>query len=218
MIYRKHNILRKKIKFIIVIIFLYQSTSIFSQTNKNNISFEIRYPITFGDINDRLVAGNKYLGVVDFGVGYNVLKFNNLGVGINFNTSFLQLSSTNLTILSPKIKAEYFIKQENITVIPQLAIGYANWRLRDSEMLIGQLGDPDRNNVFKQNENGLVIKAATKLVLNSTKKVNWYFQLAYELTKLEEPGNIANEFIFDGTMQILYPGIGIIWNIKNEDD
>ena len=212
------NMIREK-KYVILICFLLQTTFLFSQESKNNLFLEVRYPKTFGDINKGFAGSNKYIGLIDLGLDYKFFEINNWGVGINLNTSFLKLSetSTHLTILSPKLTMDYALPIDNKVFITQFGIGYANWRLRDSELITGQIGNPSQNEEFKQNENGLAIKVATKLVLNNNKKINWYLQLAYELTKLKNADDLSNGYIFDGNMQVLYPGFGIVWNLKNKE-
>jgi hypothetical protein len=199
---------------IIGLIFL-SSISTYSQLNTKNISFELRYPIPFGDNFINKGFGNGYLGLIDFGFDYNIIKINGLGIGILLNSSFLRLSETDLTlmILSPKIKVEYEIDLNKISIIPQVGIGYSNWRFRAPEMTYyDELGDPVHGEKFKQNENGLSIKGATKIVINNNNRIKWYFNLSYEFTKLEKPEQDGGDKKFNRNIHLIYPGIGMIWN------
>ena len=161
---------------------------------------------------------NGYSGLFDLGLDYNILNRNALGIGIVFNASVLRLPQTDvdLMILSPKIKVEYEIDLNEVSVIPLVGIGYSNWGFRSPEVtFIDDFGNTVLREERRQNENGLTIKGATKLVINDDKRIKWYFNLSYEFTKLErnelERGNIK----FNRNIHLFYPGIGIAWHFAD---
>jgi hypothetical protein len=206
-------------KILVILLILIQMNNLFSQINKDDIAFELRYPIPMGDNYINKGFGDGYLGIVDIGVDYNIIKINNLGIGILLNSSILRLSESDLTlmILSPKIKIDYKININKISIIPNIAFGYSNWRLRAPAMtMTDEYGNPVQGEKFKENNDGLSFKGATKVVLNSHNRLNWYIQLAYEFTKLEKPENGAKNSKYNRNMHILYPGIGLIWKFNKE--
>ena len=198
---------------------IFQTISSYSQINTDKISFELRYPIPLGDNLLNKGFGDGYLGLIDIGVDYNVIETNRIGIGVLFNSSILRLSETDVTlfILSPKIKIDYEININKFSIIPQIGLGYSNWRFRaPAIMMTDEFGNPVEGEKYKENENGLTIKGGTKFVFNSSKNLNWYFQIAYEFTKLEKPDYGANDSKYNRNMHLLYPGIGLIWNFNKE--
>ncbi len=186
-----------------------------AQMNTRKIAFELRYPIPMGDNYLNKGWGSGYSGIIDIGVDYNVIKKNGWGVGVLFNSSILKLSKTNVTlyILSPKFKVDYELKMNKFSIIPQIAVGYSNWRFRAPEMTVyDEFGDPLESEKYKENRNGLTIKGATKFVLNNSNRLHWYLQIAYEFTKLDDSSNLK----YNRNMSLLYPGVGVIWNFNKE--
>ncbi len=147
------------------------------------------------------------------------IETNGLGIGILFNSSILRLSETEVTlfILSPKIKLDYEIKIDRISIIPQIGLGYSNWLFRAPSIKItDEFGNIVEAGKYKENQNGWTIRGGTRFVLNSSKNLNWYFQIAYEFTKLEKPDSGAGDSKYNRNMHLLYPGIGLIWNFNKE--
>jgi hypothetical protein len=207
----------KKVFFVLLI--LIQLNNVFSQVNNDDIAFELRYPIPMGNNYLNKAFGDGYLGIVDIGVDYNFIKINNLGIGILFNSSIFRLSETDLTlvILSPKIKLDYKININKVSIIPAIAVGYSNWRFTSPSItMTDEDGNPVQGKKFKEKIDGLSIKGATKVVLNSNNRLNWYMQLAYEFFKLEKPENGAEDSKYNRNMHILYPGFGLIWKFNKE--
>lgn len=189
--------------------------STYAQLNTENISFELRYPIPIGDNFINKGFDNGYLGLIDLGVDYNVIKTNGLGIGVLLNSSVLRLSETDLTliILSPKLKVEYEIDLNKISIIPQIGAGYSNWRFRAPAMTFtDESGNPVQGEDYKKNENGLTLRGGTKLVLNSDSKVKWYINFTYEFTKLEKPEKPVKDNKHNRNIHMIYPGVGLTWN------
>lgn len=187
----------------------------YSQFITKSISFELRYPFPVGDNFINKGLDNGYLGLIDLGVDYNLFKNNGLGLGVTLNSSLLRLNVTDVTLLiiSPKIKVEYEIDLNKILIIPQIGIGYSNWRFRAPDVtLIDEFGNPVGMGKSRDDQNGLTLEAATKLVINNDRKLKWYFNLSYEFTKLEKPEYDSGDTKFNRNIQLLYPGIGVIWN------
>lgn len=201
-------------KVIVIGLILLQTSGIYSQINKNSISLELRYPIPIGDNFLHNGSAGSYTGIGDIGIDYSVTNVNNFGVGVLLNSSVLRFSATDLTlmILSPKIKFDYSLHMRRFIVIPQIAIGYSSWIFRAPSM---QMTDVSGNLVdsppYRENMNGLSFKGAVKLVLNSSRKICWYCQVAYEFTRLEKPEDPAVNTEFNRNAQILYPGFGMLW-------
>lgn len=201
-------------KYLFLIILLYlQIFPTYSQVNNENISFDIRYPVPIGNNFINKGFGKGYHGLVDLGIGYNFIKFKNLNVGIQFNTSFLNLSQTDvhLNILSPKINLEHSLRFNKLKIINQVGIGYSNWSFKENDVVA--IDHPSAipylaNN--KQNTHGYSIKAGSKIVVTSNKIINWYLQLSYEFTKLQKSELINSSY--NRNIQMLYPGIGVIWS------
>jgi hypothetical protein len=209
-----HSYIKRSLLIALIIL---QVISSYSQINKDNISFELRYPLPLGDNFLNKGPGNSYTGIIDFGIDYNFIQKNGFGMGVILNTSLLRFSfaDVNLFILSPKVKFDYEIKVKKLSIIPQIAFGYCNYRFRaPSRTLTDEYGNPLEAGKYKKNENGVVMKAGTKVVLNSDRKLNWYLQMAYEFTRLEKPDDPAIDSKYNRNTQLLYPGIGVIWRFK----
>ncbi len=199
-------------KLIIVGLVLFNSFFSYSQFSTGSISFELRYPISIGD---NFINKGGYSGLFDIGVDYNVIKTNGFGFGVLLNSSVFRLNENdlNLLVLSPKVKAEYEISLNKLTIIPQIGIGYSNWRFRAPGITyLDEFGIQIHDEKFKQNYNGLTVKGATKILINSDKNLKWYFNLAYEFTRLEKPQNAVNTSRYNQNIQLIYPGIGMTWN------
>jgi len=205
-------------RLLFVLIILIPMNSLFSQINREEIAIDVRYPIPIGDnfLNNNSRGG--YLGLVDIGIDYNLLKLNNFGIGFLINSTVLSFSKDDVTliILSPKIKVDYKININKISIIPNIAIGYSNWQFRSSAKTFAvENGIPVQIDQAAEFLNGITLKGGTKVVLNSTSRLNWYFQFAYEFTRLEKPDN-GIDSNYNRNMHILYPGIGVVWKFNKE--
>ena len=205
-------------RLLFVLIILIPMNSLFSQINREEIAIDVRYPIPIGDnfLNNNPRGG--YLGLVDIGIDYNLLKLNNFGIGFLINSTVLSFSKDDVTliILSPKIKVDYKININKISIIPNIAIGYSNWQFRSSAKTFAvENGIPVQIDQAAEFLNGITLKGGTKVVLNSTSRLNWYFQFAYEFTRLEKPDN-GIDSNYNRNMHILYPGIGVVWKFNKK--
>ncbi len=201
---------------LLIVLALLQVNLLFSQINKEDIAFELRYPIPVGDnfINKGLDKG--YTGIIDFGIDYNVVKMKNFSVGVLLNTSYLTQtkSEVDLRIISPKIKCEYNYALSKISIIPQVALGYSSLYFHAKATTV-QVDDQ----IFEipeeeLTEGGLALKAGTKIVYNANRAIQWYGSIAYEFTKLEKPSNEAEDTSFNRNVGLLYPGVGVIWTFN----
>ena len=205
-------------RLLFVLIILIPMNSLFSQINREEIAIDVRYPIPIGDnfLNNNSRGG--YLGLVDIGIDYNLLKLNNFGIGFLINSTVLSFSKDDVTliILSPKIKVDYKININKISIIPNIAIGYSNWQFRSSAKTFAvENGIPVQIDQAAEFLNGITLKGGTKVVLNSTSRLNWYFQFTYEFTRLEKPDN-GIDSNYNRNMHILYPGIGVVWKFNKK--
>jgi len=205
-------------KILIVLFILIPASTLFSQINREKIGIDVRYPIPIGDnfLNNNSRGG--YLGLVDIGIDYNLIKINNFGIGVLINSSVLRFSKNDVTliILSPKIKVDYKININKISIIPNIAIGYSNWQFRSSAKTFAvENGIPVQIDQAAEFLNGITFKGATKVLLNSNSRLNWYFQFAYEFTRLEKLDN-GIDSNYNRNMHILYPGVGVVWKFNKE--
>ena len=203
-------------KYFIVVIILFQSSVIYSQHFNEDISFGLRYPIPIGDNFLNKAYTNGYKGLIDFEVGYGIIKMNNASVGFLFNASYLVLSEIDLKllVLSPKLSFGYTFCYNKLTISPQLAFGYSNWRFRIPDVIYtDQYGNIIKKG-YNQNANGLTYGCATKLAYNLNSKMSLYAQIAYEYTKIEKPKEETIYLKSDRNLQIIYPGIGMIWKFN----
>ena len=205
-------------RLLFVLIILIPMNSLFSQINREELAIDVRYPIPIGDnfLNNNSRGG--YLGLVDIGIDYNLLKLNNFGIGFLINSTVLSFSKNDVTliILSPKIKVDYKININKISIIPNIAIGYSNWQFRSSAKTFAvENGIPVQIDQAAEFLNGITLKGGTKVVLNSTSRLNWYFQFAYEFTRLEKTDN-GIDSNYNRNMHILYPGIGVVWKFNKK--
>jgi len=200
----------------LIVLAILQVNLLYSQINKEDIAFELRYPIPVGDnfVNKGLDKG--YTGIIDYGIDYNVVKMKNFRVGIIVNTSYLKqtTSEVDLRIISPKIKCEYNYELSKISIIPQVALGYSKLHFHAKATTI-QIDDqifdiPEEEST----ESGLALKAGTKVVYNSHKTIQWYCSLAYEFTKLEKPSDGQGDTAFNRNIGLLYSGVGVIWTFN----
>lgn len=207
-------------KIITIGLVLLYTIGLYSQVNTSNISFELRYPVPVGNnFINKAFFGDGYLGLMDLAIDYNVLKFNELALGITLNSSVLRASSVSditLLILSPKIKFEYELNLNRVSLIPQIGFGYSNWRYYAILQYTNEIGEPAGTISDKSNSNGLTFQALTKLKINSGKSINWYFLITYEFTKLEKPEIEGADTKFNRNIHIVYPGIGLQWNFNNK--
>ncbi len=191
--------------------------SSFSQINES-ISIKIGYPIAVGNnfLNNK-DSDLKYKGIIDIGIDYSFYKMKNLEFGILFNATFLNLeiSDANLMMLTPKLKMDYIINHNNMEIKPQISFGYSNWRLRQSDYQIGEGDEEMTIEGIKENYNGLSMKFANKISFNKNKRINWYFEISYEFSRLEKPNNDIVDNNYNRNLQLFYPSIGVIWNFKN---
>ena len=205
-------------RLLFVLIILIPMNSLFSQINREELAIDVRYPIPIGDnfLNNNSRGG--YLGLVDIGIDYNLLKLNNFGIGFLINSTVLSFSKNDVTliILSPKIKVDYKININKISIIPNIAIGYSNWQFRSSAKTFAvENGIPVQIDQAAEFLNGITFKGATKVLLNSNSRLNWYFQFAYEFTRLEKLDN-GIDSNYNRNMHILYPGVGVVWKFNKE--
>lgn len=191
--------------------------SSFSQINES-ISIKIGYPIAVGNnfLNNK-DSDLKYKGIIDIGIDYSFYRMKNLEFGILFNATFLNLeiSDANLMMLTPKLKMDYIINHNNMEIKPQISFGYSNWRLRQSDYQIGEGDEEMTIEGIKENYNGLSMKFANKISFNKNKRINWYFEISYEFSRLEKPNNDIVDNNYNRNLQLFYPSIGVIWNFKN---
>lgn len=188
-------------KLVLVSLILIQSAKVFAQFNSDNISFEVRYPIPIGHNFINKGADKGYTGLIDFGIDYTVYKVQKLNVGVLLHASFFKFkpSDVNLRTIAPKLKADYEINLSKVSIVPQVAVGYSSFHF---------------SGAYKKNSGGPAVKAATKIVFNRDKQMNWYFLIAYEFTKLKKLEDFVEDTSFNKNIQTLYPGVGITWNFK----
>lgn len=200
-------------KILLTLFIAVQLNNIVAQSYKNNITFELRYPVPTGENFINKAFGNGYKGLIDMGVGYNFLQLDHLGMGILFNSSFLNLSEfdMSLMILSPKIGIEYKIPLQKFTFVPHVAFGYSNFQFTTTSWTdeFGNVVDSKH----KENLDGITFKGSARLLLNRSKRLEYYLQLAYEFTKLEKWDGTPN-ISYNRNIQILYPGIGLVYKFK----
>lgn len=188
-------------KLVLVSLILIHSAQVFAQFNSDNISFEVRYPIPIGHNFIHKGADKGYTGLIDFGIDYTVYKVQKLNVGVLLNASFFRFKpgDVNLRTIAPKLKADYEISLSNVSIVPQVAVGYSSFHFSEA---------------YKKNSSGPAVKAATKIVFNKDKQINWYLLIAYEFTKLNKLEDFVEDTSFNKNIQTLYPGVGITWNFK----
>jgi len=189
-------------KVLLIFLILIRVNSLFSQINKEDIAFELRYPVPIGHNFLNKGFGVGYLGLIDIGVDYNLLKIDNFGIGFLLNSSVLKssLNDVSLVTISPKINIDFKIRLKKISIIPNIGAGYSCWFFAVHE------GEEK-----KESFNGLTLNAGVKLALNSDRPLKFFLLFAYEFTKLEKPKPGVLDISYNRNMQILYPGIGVIW-------
>lgn len=205
----------KKLFFAVIIIL--QSSIVFSQSFNEDISIDLRYPIPVGDNFLSKGFGNGYMGVVDAGIDYSIFRISNIKIGILLNSSFLKPIDLDmrLMILSSKIKVDYTLSIHRLTIIPQFAIGYSNWRFRIPDIIFtDENGNVLSKQDYKQNANGLTYKCATKFSFKVSERIDLYAQVAYEYTRLEKPDNEMFYLKSDRSLQIIYPGVGVVYKFN----
>lgn len=114
-------------KFILGIFLFIQAGLAYSQLNTTAISFDLRYPVPAGNNYLNKAFGAGYIGLIDIGVDYSIIKVNNWVFGILLNTSLLRLDKNDVTLntISPKVKVDYKIDIGKLSLIPQVGFGYA---------------------------------------------------------------------------------------------
>ena len=80
---------------------------------------------------------------------------------------------------------------------------------------IDEYGNPVHLN-NKLTKNGLSFKGSIKIIIRNSNKLNWYFQLAYEFTRLEKSKYGEIDSNYNRNIQILFPGLGLLYKFKNQ--
>jgi hypothetical protein len=187
----------KKLFFIIVAI----SSPLF--ISSQDLSFELRYPIPFGDnfLNSDILGRSGYNGILDIGAAYKIMDVSGFGFGISYNTSLFSLPITDVTIwtIMPKAFIEYEFKMQKISILPGIGVGYSHWiyKIPDSA------GETD---------NGFSMKVSAKALFNNDKKVNFFILAAYEFTRFGKSDDEL-DYSFNRNVHVFYPGVGITWNL-----
>lgn len=197
-------------KTVIFVIFCLVSLSTFSQKKLNDISLYFSYPIPFGD---NYISEN-YMGIFDAGIAYDFLRLNNLGMAISFNTSALSFpdNDVNLQIFSPKIGVNYELKLNYLSIIPQIQMGYSNWRFRASGgTKLDESGNTFEIPEYKKNFNGLTTRLDTRFVLSTKRTIKWFCNISYEYTIRENSREFLNNS-YNRNIHIFYPGVGVMWS------
>lgn len=199
-------------KRLIVIWILFLSVTAFAQNRTNNIKFELKYPKVVGD---NFIT--NYRQFFDLGVGYDFLSKDKINIGIILNTTYLKNgpSAIDLFVVSPKLMLDYEIHFNKLKLLPQVGFGYSSWIFRSNKIHeINEYGDPTGNYTsFKENENGITFRTGVTLLKETTKRVNVYFLMAYEFTRLMKLDNGGGSS-YNRNIQIVYPGIGIVWKLN----
>ena len=191
-------------KLILLGVMICQALYGYSQFFENAVTFEVRYPVPVGDnfMNNTLLGGSGYVGIIDAGVEYHIFKKSGWGIGIAYNTSLLQLSEADLTAISfiPKLVVDYNLALGNLSLVPQAGFGYSYWRYKGYD-----------DNIIT--DNGMTFEGSLKFVFRNEKRINWFLQFAYEFTRLEKPENVEDTD-FNRNIQLIYPGLGVVWRLK----
>lgn len=196
------------------LIFCLNANFAFSQF-QSEIETTLRYPLPVGDNFINKGGGKGYTGLFDVELGYNAFKFGEFNVGVTVNASWLKLRVTDLslTILSPKIKLTYTSKLDKIWIIPTFGIGYSYLEFKTGELIVhDELGNLVNLGKFKESQNGISFTMGTKAVFNTGNRLKWYAFFAYEFTKLEKPSSPVVNSSYNRNLQMLYPGVGLMWS------
>ncbi len=205
-------------KLLVTSVLLLLTMSLSAQVNES-ISVKLGYPVPVGN---NFLNGSKpnlkYKGIADIGIDYSFYRINNLEVGILFNTMFLRLdmSDVNLMMLSPKLKLDYNINLKHMAIKPQLNVGYSHWQIRQDDYLI-YTGEDDEYMVIggaNENYNGFSVGLASKIMLNTSHRLNWYLEVTYEFSRLEKPSNNVVNNSYNRNLGMVYSRIGVVWNFK----
>lgn len=180
-----------------------------------SISIKFGYPIPVGHsfLNSKK-SEFKYKGVADIGIDYSFYRMKNFEIGLLFNAMFLNLDISNvrLMMLSPKLKIDYILNMNIVEIKPQVSFGYSNWRIRQPDYQVGEGNEEMTIEGIKTNYDGLSVMLATKISLNTEKRINWFLEFAYELTRLEKPNENIVDNSYNRNLQLIYPRAGLIWN------
>ena len=188
----------------------------YSQFNQST-AIKIGYPIAIGNnfLNNKN-SNFKYKGIADIGIDYSFYRIKKMEFGLLFNATFLNLEITdvNLLMLTPKLKMDYILDLHKIDIRPQISFGYSNWRFRGSDYIIVNEYEEMTIEGISENYDGLSMKFANKISFNKSKRINCFFEFAYEFTRLEKPNTGALDIKYNRNLQLFYSNIGIIWNFR----
>ncbi|MBQ4804838.1 porin family protein [Aquimarina sp. MMG015] len=179
----------------LLVVILISCCQLFSQDSK--ISFELNYPIPFGDN----FLGDNYVGIIDVGADYRFVKLTPVKIGASLNGNILindkfETSETTAYILQPRIFGELTI--ESIKKLrPSVGIGYTVMIL-DSSITTntGELNDTETLNGFNLN---------VGMAYNITKK--FFAQIQYDFIRLSEEDNVP-DIAFNRNANLLKIGLG----------
>ncbi|WP_108805304.1 outer membrane beta-barrel protein [Aquimarina sp. Aq107] len=179
----------------LLLVILIPCFQLFSQDSK--ISFELNYPIPFGDN----FLGDNYVGIIDAGADYRFIELNPVKIGVSINGNVLtnnkfDTSETTAYILQPRIFGELTI--ESIKKLrPSVGIGYTVIVL-DSSITTntGELNETETLNGFNLN---------VGIGYNITKK--FFAQIQYDFLRLSEEDNVP-DIAFNRNVNLLKIGLG----------
>lgn len=191
-------------------VFLFLSVPLLAQGRISQVSVGLSKPVPTGNnfINKNSEGG--YTGLVDIGIGYNFIQKEVWGIGILLTGTFLNLAEINedVMVLSPKLRFEYIYKRKRISLAPEIAFGFSNWRFRTKGAEF-TLDEPRA--LEKYNHLGLTVRGGAKLIFDANDSFSWFIQFSYEYTKLEEKFGGELDSSFRREIEMMYPGIGITW-------
>ena len=184
----------------------------FSQISNGDVSFELRYPKPVGDN-----FLSNYTGIIDAGIDYSANNSKKFTIGATFNSSFLNgefpFADVKLLILSPKFKLQYKINLKNSAIVSNVALGYSNFKFFETYNFTDVNANPIGPSTAIKNENGISLKASSKIVFNYSKRWSWFIQLSYEFTRLAKP-MAAMDVSYNRNVHLIYPGVGITFRFK----
>ncbi|PWH84377.1 hypothetical protein DIS18_07530 [Algibacter marinivivus] len=184
---------------IIIVLILFYSANVFTQDSRLNL--EVNYPIP---IDDNFI-GRSFKGFIDLGLKYHFSKVKPINLGVSINAGLLknnkddriQPFDVNMTILQPRLFAEFSIK--SLTKFhPSVGFGYSfiSAKARNFDNFNTQINTSENVNGFNLNL-GIALDVSEKL----------FTQFQYDFIKINlDKGVPKNKY--NSNVNILKIGLG----------
>jgi hypothetical protein len=191
-------------KIILILISLTFVQTSLAQLKRFSLDFSYPYSL------DKNILKEDYVGLVDVGLKYRIIKAPIINLGVAFNGSLFKANEVktfnlenvdlNAYFVQPKLFFEFNLKQ--LTKLrPYLAIGYSYNVTENLSLQTSTMNTSQTNVTFTIKEQGIILNTGISLDLSSW----FYLHAQYDFLRLK---NINNPELETQNTNIVKAGIG----------